>query len=124
MKSKQTPIKKRQEHPEPTIKRSLLFSQNCSFQLKSNPQRNFTKRVSSSITYTQIRKKRVANRGKKKIFYLSSREKMFQLVFGVFDIFMTRRTTQKQKEEGKGLFKGLVLVQPIQWPASYMVCPY
>lgn len=31
---------------------------------------------------------------------------MFQLVFGVFDIFMTRRTTQKQKEEGKGLFKG------------------
>ena len=38
---------------------------------------------------------------------------MFQLVFGVFDIFMTRRTTQKQKEEGKGLFKGLVLVQPI-----------
>jgi hypothetical protein len=34
--------------------------------LKSNPQRNFTERVSSSITYTQLRKKRVANREEEK----------------------------------------------------------
>jgi len=101
MKSKQTPIKKKktQEHPEPTIKRSLLFSQNCSFQLKSNPQRNFTERVSSSITYTQIRKKRVANREEEKnILPFKPRE---DVSVGVWCVWYFYDKTDNAKAKGR-----------------------